>query len=46
MIVGTLFVKRASETLKGLAESLADASQLAEACKTLLPIILSLFALL
>lgn len=39
-------VKRASETLKGLAESLTDASQLAEACKTLLPIILSLFALL
>ncbi|MEY3300336.1 MAG: hypothetical protein RLZZ597_3596 [Cyanobacteriota bacterium] len=39
-------VKRATDTLKGLAESLTDASNLAEACKTLLPIILSLFALI
>ncbi|WP_242051821.1 pentapeptide repeat-containing protein [Phormidium sp. FACHB-1136] len=39
-------VKRATDTLKGLAESLTDASKLAEACKTLLPTILSLFALI
>jgi hypothetical protein len=39
-------VKRATDTLKGLAESLTDASNLAEACKTLLPTILGLFALI
>jgi uncharacterized protein YjbI with pentapeptide repeats len=39
-------VKRATDTLKGMAETLTDASNLAEACKTLLPIVLSLFALL
>ncbi|MBD2106832.1 pentapeptide repeat-containing protein [Nodosilinea sp. FACHB-13] len=39
-------VKRATTTLKGMTETLTDASKLAEACTKLLPLVLSLFALL
>ncbi len=39
-------VKRATATLKGLAETLTDTSKLADACTKLLPLVLSLFALL
>ncbi|MEO0825822.1 MAG: pentapeptide repeat-containing protein [Cyanobacteria bacterium J06635_15] len=35
--------KRATTTLKSIAESLTDASKLATACKTLLPMIMGLF---
>ncbi|WP_228052567.1 pentapeptide repeat-containing protein [Nodosilinea sp. LEGE 07298] len=38
-------VKRASATLKGMTEALTDASKLADACTKLLPLVLSLFAL-
>ncbi|MEP0907997.1 pentapeptide repeat-containing protein [Leptolyngbya subtilissima ST-M1] len=38
-------VKRAAATLKGMTETLTDASKLAEACTKLLPLVLSLFAL-
>ncbi|MDA0265939.1 MAG: hypothetical protein O2890_01620 [Cyanobacteria bacterium] len=37
--------KRATTTLKGFTETLTDASKLATACKTLLPLIASLFVL-
>lgn len=39
-------VKRAADNLKSIAEPLTEASNLAEACKKLLPLILPLFALL
>jgi uncharacterized protein YjbI with pentapeptide repeats len=39
-------VKRATTTLKGMTETLTDASKLAEACQKLLPLVLSLFALI
>jgi uncharacterized protein YjbI with pentapeptide repeats len=38
-------VKRATATLKGMTETLTDASKLADACTKLLPLVLSLFAL-
>ncbi|MBE9101706.1 pentapeptide repeat-containing protein [Vacuolonema iberomarrocanum] len=38
--------KRAADNLKSIAEPLTEASNLAEACKNLLPLILPLFALL
>ena len=38
--------KRAADNLKSIAEPLTEASNLAEACKKLLPLILPLFALL
>ncbi|TVP65558.1 MAG: pentapeptide repeat-containing protein, partial [Leptolyngbya sp. LCM1.Bin17] len=39
-------VKRATATLKGMTETLTDASKLAEACQKLLPLVLSMFALI
>lgn len=39
-------VKRATATLKGMTETLTDASKLAEACQKLLPLLTSLFALI
>jgi hypothetical protein len=38
-------VKRATATLKGMTETLTDASKLADACTKLLPLVLSLFTL-
>jgi hypothetical protein len=39
-------VKRATATLKGMAETLTETSKLADACTKLLPLVLSLFTLL
>ncbi|MFQ4138226.1 pentapeptide repeat-containing protein [Nodosilinea sp. PGN35] len=39
-------VKRATDALKGMTETLTDASKLADACTKLLPLVLSLFALI